>query len=49
MLTAAASRRSAAYALGRGAYTFTVTALGAGGRQLAVSAPWRVKVPQARR
>ena len=49
VLTAAASRRSAAYALGRGAYTFTVTALGAGGRQLAVSAPWRVKVPQARR
>jgi hypothetical protein len=49
VLTAAASGRSAAYALGGGAYTFTVAALGANGGQLAVSAPWRVNLRQARR
>ena len=49
VLTAAATRRSAAYALARGAYSFTVAALDAEGRQLAVSAPWRVTVPRAAR
>jgi subtilisin family serine protease len=49
VLTAAATRRSAAYALTRGAYSFTVAALDADGRQLAVSAPWSVNVPKARR
>ena len=49
VLTAAATRRSAAYALDRGAYSFTVAALGADGRQLAVSAPWSVTVPRAAR
>ena len=49
VLTAAATRRSAAYALARGAYSFTVAALDAEGRQLAVSAPWSVTVPRAAR
>ena len=49
VLTAAATRRSVAYALTRGVYSFTVSALDAEGRQLAVSAPWRVTVPRAPR
>ena len=49
VLTAAATRRSVAYALTRGVYSFTVSALDAEGRQLAVSAPWRVTVPRASR
>ena len=49
VLTPTATRRSAAYALAGGAYTFTVTGLDADGRQLAVSAPWTVTVPRARR
>ncbi len=49
VLTAAATGRSATYALSGGAYRFTVTAMGADGRPLAVSAPWSVRVPRARR
>jgi subtilisin family serine protease len=49
VLTSTANRRSAAYALTRGAYRFTVTALDAEGRRLAVSAPWSVTVPRATR
>jgi subtilisin family serine protease len=49
ILTATATRRSAAYALAGGAYSFTVTALDAGGRPLAVSTPWSVNVPRTRR
>lgn len=49
VLTAAATGRSATYALTSGSYRFTVAALAADGRELAVSAPWRVTVPRSRR
>ena len=40
--------RTASYAFGRGVHRFTVTALDADGRTLAVSAPWSVRVPALR-
>jgi subtilisin family serine protease len=49
VLTSSVTRRSASYALTGGGYRFTVAALGADGRLLAVSAPWSVTVPRARR
>ena len=49
VLTGAATDRRATYALTTGSYRFTVAALDADGRQLAVSAPWRVTVPRSRR
>jgi subtilisin family serine protease len=48
VLTTAATGSRATYALGRGLYRFTVTALAADGRALAVSAPWSVRVPPSR-
>jgi subtilisin family serine protease len=39
---------SASYAFGRGLHRFTVTALDADGKPLAVSAPWSVRVPGVR-
>ena len=49
VLAAAATRRSATYALTSGNYRFTVAALDASGQQLAVSTPWSVTVPRLNR
>jgi hypothetical protein len=49
VLSATVSGRSATYALTGGSYRFTVAALDAAGRELAISAPWRVTVPRSRR
>ena len=48
VLTPSTTATSASYSLAAGSsYTFTVTALGAAGEQLAVSAPWTVSLRQA--
>ena len=48
VLTPTTTSTSAAYSLAAGStYTFTVTALGAAGEELAVSAPWTVSLRQA--
>jgi hypothetical protein len=49
VLAPAVTGRSATYALRRGSYRFRVAALDEDGRPLAVSAPWSVTVPPARR
>ena len=49
VLAAAATGSRATFALPGGAYRFTVAALDVDGRALAVSAPWSVVVPRARR
>lgn len=48
VLTPATAETSASYSLAAGSsYSFTVTALGVAGEQLAVSAPWTVSLRQA--
>ena len=50
MIAAASTRTSASYSLAKGkTYRFTVAALDASGRQLAVSTPWTVSLPRGRR
>jgi subtilisin family serine protease len=50
VLTPAATHTNVSYALAKGrTYRFTVAALDAGGAQLAVSTPWTVSLPRARR
>jgi subtilisin family serine protease len=47
VLAAATTRRSGTYAVARGlTHRFTVTALDASGRTVAVSRPWQVRVPR---